>query len=260
MINLLELEKKLESICPLEISKAFIEKGHYDNSGAIIKQNDKVSKILFALDINKRVVEKALDENFDTIITHHPAIYQPVKSLDIETIQGEVLLKAIKGGLNVYSMHLNLDGATGGIDDSLAMGLGAKKSVVIDKVYGKNGYGKEFNVEKQSFGDYVKKVAVTFETERIIYYGDEKMPVTKVASFCGGGSDDALLYNGSADVIVTSDMPHHVITQIVEKGKGLILLTHYASEIYGFKVFFEKMKTMLLGTCECHLFEDVRYK
>lgn len=258
MIKKSELETILEDICPLAISQAFKDKGHHDNSGGIIIQNEQINGILFALDISKQAVEKAKDLGVNTIITHHPAIYYPISTLNVETVQGNALISAIKYGYNVYSMHLNLDGATGGIDDSLAKGLGAKTTTTLDKVYSENGYGKQFDVEETSMDNYIEFVKKNFDTQKVVAYGNS--PVKRVASFCGGGSTDAQNYNGDADTIVTSDMPHHVILELVQKGKNVILLTHYASEMYGFKIFYENVKKQLNGKVSCHLFDDVRYK
>lgn len=258
MIKRNELESLLEDICPLAISQAFKDKGHYDNSGGIIIQTNEVSGILFALDLSETAVDNAISLGVNTIITHHPAIYNPITSLSVESVQGNALIKAIRGGLNVYSMHLNLDGADNGIDACLAKGLGAKNPLTLDKVYGENGYGKEFEIDRTDFDEYIKFVKKTFDTERVVFYGNS--PVRKIASFCGGGSGDALSYSGNADTIVTSDMPHHVITELVSKGKNVILLTHYASEIYGFKIFYEEIKKQLNGKVSCHFFDDVRYK
>ena len=50
-----------------------------------------------------------------------------------------------------------------------------------------------------------------------------------------------------ANVIVTSDMAHHQIKQLVESGKAIILLTHYASENYGFNQFYAQVLSQLTG-------------
>ena len=78
----------------------------------------------------------------------------------------------------------------------------------------------------------------------MIAYGEDR-PVSRVASFCGGGAGDALEYGAAADVIVTSDMPHHVIKELVERGKNLILIPHYTAEERGFFLFFNRIAPML---------------
>ena len=90
-------------------------------------------------------------------------------------------------------------------------------------------------------------------------YGDPDRRIEKVASFCGAGGDEAAEHKDAADVFVTSDAPHHVIREIVENGKALLLLPHYAAENYGFKAFFAKMKGLLAGRAETEYFEDGRY-
>ena len=60
-----------------------------------------------------------------------------------------------------------------------------------------------------------------------------------------------------AQLIVTSDAPHHVIKDLIEKGRCLVLLTHYASENYGFKRFYEKVAKE--QSIEAFFFEDKRF-
>ena len=62
-----------------------------------------------------------------------------------------------------------------------------------------------------------------------MFYGDGV--VNKIASFCGGGAShaaDAVVKNlTDADTIVTSDMPHHVLLSLLERGKKVMILPHY---------------------------------
>lgn len=81
---------------------------------------------------------------------------------------------------------------------------------------------------------------VKFGTEKLVVYGDPDRRIEKVASFCGAGGDEAAEHKDAADVFVTSDAPHHVIREIVENGKALLLLPHYAAENYGFKAFSQR--------------------
>jgi putative NIF3 family GTP cyclohydrolase 1 type 2 len=82
------------------------------------------------------------------------------------------------------------------------------------------------------------------------------------ASFCGGGASHAEKYvlgGGIADVIITSDMPHHVILETVESGKCVILITHYSAENYGFKKYFEKIKKQTEKNVDCYFYSDKRF-
>ena len=54
-----------------------------------------------------------------------------------------------------------------------------------------------------------------------------------------GADEEAVAFavKNGADVIVSSDFKHHVLTLANEKGIAVIALTHYASENYGFKKY-----------------------
>ena len=115
MCNLKDFMAVLEQVAPLELSKKMIELGDYDNSGIIVKNNDTVKKVLFSLDLTENAVDFAVESRCDAIVTHHPAIYAPIKELSFDG-DTKALLKATVSGLNVISMHLNLDIAESGID------------------------------------------------------------------------------------------------------------------------------------------------
>ena len=101
MCNLQEFFELLEEFAPLKYSRMMIERGSYDNSGILIKNTESVKKVLFSLDLTETAVNKGIANGCDTIVTHHPAIYNPVKSLDVENKSDAPIIKAIKKGMNV---------------------------------------------------------------------------------------------------------------------------------------------------------------
>ena len=262
MLKLNSLFETLDKIAPLSLSHRLVEKGDYDNSGIIVNSHENTIKVLFSLDLSKKAVEMAKRLKCDTIVTHHPAIYKPISSISIE---GDTcaLLNAIKNNLNVISMHLNLDIATNGIDCCFAESLGAKKYKILDPLDENNGYGREFDIENITFNEFIKLAKSNLKTSKITVYGKRSTILKKGASFCGGGASYAensvLKKVTNADVIVTSDMPHHVIKTIVEAGKNILIVPHYASENYGFKMFYENVKKTLKNKVETAYFEDKRF-
>ena len=244
----------------MRLSDKMIEAGGYDNSGVIVRHHEQINGVLFALDLTVDVVFKAVELNCDTIITHHPAIYTPIKNLNCDG-DTEALLKAVSAGLNVISMHLNLDIAKGGIDDCLCEGLGGKNPRVIKVIDGECGYGKEAETKGVKIQDFVNKIKAEFNSDKIIYYGEKE--VKKFASFCGGGASEALevVKKGltDADTIVTSDMPHHILLSLVTGGKQVIILPHFVSEEYGFKKFYGNLSKKLKDELPTYYFTDKRF-
>ncbi|MBQ7339864.1 MAG: Nif3-like dinuclear metal center hexameric protein [Clostridia bacterium] len=263
MLKLKDFFGVLDKKAPLELSYKLIEKGDYDNSGIIVNDHLEVNKVLFSLDLSTKAVKRAKGLKCDTIVTHHPAIYNPIKCLSQEDLGTQALQLAVKSGMNVISMHLNLDVAENGIDASLCQALGGEKYKIIDFLTEKNGYGREFDLGGITLNELVKRIKLNLKTTKIVVYGKRNTRLNKGASFCGGGSGYAekFVKNGlcKADVIVTSDMPHHVILSLVEAGKSVILIPHYASENYGFFRFYLSVSKELNSKVESYYFEDKRF-
>ena len=248
----------IDEIAPLSLSCKMIEKGSYDNSGLLVKMSDKADKILFTLDLSVKAVLYAIDNGFDTILTHHPAIYSPIKTISIDA--DKALAMALKNGLNIISMHLNLDVAEQGIDCSLCQGLGGKDIQIIEVVDGEQGYGRRAKVEKQSINEFVKNIKNTFGSEKVISYGDK--PVENIASFCGSGGGCAvenLDKLDGVDTIVSSDFAHHHIKEIIERDKNVVIIPHYVSEQFGFYKFYEVVKQKLDKRAQTFYFLDNRF-
>lgn len=253
----------LDKIAPIKISEMCILNGDYDNSGILIKSHDEVKRVLFSLDLSNESVNKAIMKNCDTIVTHHPAIYTPLKNLSNENANTSCVLQAIKNDINVISMHLNLDCASSGIDYYLAKGLGGEKISIIEEMTKGVGYGKSFSVDV-SLKDFVKNIKTNFSSDKIIYYGNDDSRVKSVASFCGAGGsyiskylEKGMLNEGT---VISSDLPHHVIKALIESGKNVIVIPHYVAEEYGFNKFYLDVEKMLLGKVQTEYFCDENYK
>lgn len=252
----------LEKRAPIELSKKLIERGEYDNSGIIVRANESVEKVLFTLDLSEAAIKRAEKFSCDTIVTHHPAIYKPIKNLRSDDYSSRLLLDVARKGINVISMHLNLDVAEDGIDASLCRALGGEEFKIIDKIDEKNGYGREFPVKPIALTKIRARAKSYFCAKRLITYGDPGKEIKTVASFCGGGAGSALAYlenGGKADLIVTSDIPHHIIKAAVDRGVCIMILTHYASENYGFFEYCHKIAKDVEGQIETSYFTDSRF-
>ena len=261
MLTINKLFEVLDGVAPIRLSEECIKCGDYDNSGIILNCHEEVKKVLFSLDLSVESVKKAKAFRCDTIITHHPAIYYPIKKLDVSYNSAEVLL-AIKNNLNVISMHLNLDTVSGGIDDCLSKALGGKNCTIIEDMQDGNGYGRVFDAEK-TLKDFVKDIKTNLKTDKILVYGNRNAYIKKAGSFCGGGTEHAVNYVRKAndvDVIVSSDMAHHQIKEFLDKKKCIVILPHYVAEEYGFKVFYKKIAKIIEKEAETVYFDDKRFR
>ncbi|MDR1578091.1 MAG: Nif3-like dinuclear metal center hexameric protein [Deltaproteobacteria bacterium] len=82
----------------------------WDNSGLQVGDpKAKAQKVALALDPTNRVIDQAIERRADLLITHHPLIFKPSKSLNLQNPLTSPIFKAIKGELSIISAHTNWD-------------------------------------------------------------------------------------------------------------------------------------------------------
>lgn len=237
-----EVLEVIEEYAPLKFSDEFVKKySAYDNSGIIIDNGKEVTGIAFSLDLTFQSIDCAEKEGCNLIITHHPAIYKPILNLS------PLLIKCVEKGISVISMHLNLDCTKYGIDYYFAKGMGGENQTILYSLTeDRCGYGRVFDIGAEPFEKFVERFKKEFNTPTVFAYGEGE--VKRVASFCGGGLDADEIneaYSRGVDLIVSADIPHHLTLQATELGIKILNVTHYSSEIYGFKYFYEYVSKKL---------------
>ena len=256
-MRLKEIYEIADAVAPFSLSREYCEKyDFHDNSGVIVDCGEEIDKILFALDCSAEAVSRAKETGAQLLFTHHPAIFSPLYHLSVSNGGERALLSAIRAGISVISAHLNLDSAEGGIDDCLMRGLGGSEPAIMH-VLSCGGYGRAYDADTDS-ESLLKRIRTEFCTDRVIFYGEQRK-ISRIASFCGAGMDEETLVfakREGADTIVTSDGKHHLIAAALGEGMNVVLMTHYASELYGFNRFYRKIKEKTGLPCE--FFTDIR--
>ena len=259
----MKMQEIFSALCeyaPLELSNAFVlaEDG-YDNSGIIVETDREIKKILFALDLSVACAERAVNGGFDLVVTHHPAIYYPIKSLDFA--RNRALTLCATRGVGVISMHLNLDIAERGIDYYMAQGLGATEQKILTPVLGDFGYGRAFEISPVTLADFKSYIQKTFDTDNVMIFGQRDRQIKRVASFCGagcGGKELEIAAENGADAVVSADFKHNVIKDALDCGVCVVQMTHYACENYGMK-FFAKAAAEKLSGVSAEYFDEQTY-
>ena len=123
-----EIFEFLKLMAPLELQMDF------DNAGFLVgDRGRRVEKALLALDATSEVIDEAIDFGADMIITHHPLIWNAMKSLTTDDIMQRRVMKLVKNDISLISMHTNLDIADGGVNDVLLSLLGADLICALDE-------------------------------------------------------------------------------------------------------------------------------
>ena len=289
-----------EQFAPKSLSDEFCRRyGAYDNSGLLLDSGEEAEKILFSLDLSLAAIERAKREGAGIICTHHPAVYAKLGRLlsSEPASSGGKVAACLKAGISVVSMHLNLDAAPCGIDESLMEGIilsaksakekadgggengkipfgeraaseseerfrqeGAQpENVGIMQPLDGGGYGRAYDVPPVTAEALAAETEKTFCAKHIAVYGKRK-EIRRAASFCGAGADEEAVefaVRQGADVLVSSDFKHHVLTLALESGLSVIQLTHYASENYGFEKYYRKIRRQAGIPCIFHTDEEL---
>lgn len=234
-----------DALAPFALSAEYCDTyGTHDNSGILLDCGEEVTGVLCSLDLSLEAAEQAKRAGANVIFTHHPAIFYPIRALGAN----DPLTACARAGISVISAHLNLDCAPGGIDEELMLGLGGSGGKLMHPL-SDGGYGRVYPVHTEPLPAFAERIRARFSTERVVVYGDR--PVSRVASFCGAGVDEASVsfaLSEGADTFVSSDGKHHLIAQLAGQGVNVVLLTHYAAENYGFLRFAQSLKNKLKGT------------
>lgn len=131
-MQLKEIIKEFEDLVPKQIE------WEKDNCGLQIGNlENEIKKILLCLDVNKIIVQEAKETKSDLIFSHHPFIFHPIKSINLQTKQGQIIQELISYNINLYSAHTNFDKYKEGINYTIGEILKLKniKPLIVDDEY-----------------------------------------------------------------------------------------------------------------------------
>lgn len=204
----------------------------WDNIGLMCGHSDqKVTKLLVALDATLEVAEEAKTLGCELVVTHHPLIYGGTNTVSDATLTGKRLLTYLENGLSVISMHTNLDCAPGGVNDVLAERLGLQDIRIMPNYDDAPYLIRYGEVTEQDLAEFVPFVKQRLACD-VVRYVDGKQPVHRVA--VGGGSCGEFLTRVKeslgCDTFVTADVKYHQFADAKELGLNLIDAGHFETE------------------------------
>jgi len=197
----------------------------------------EVRRILVAVDVVAATVEEAFSDGADLLITHHPLLLHPVTSVAATTPAGALVQRLVSGGCALLAAHTNADVAHNGVNDALAAALGVTGTAPLMPSPGdaSTGLGRIGTLTTpmtlRTFADHVRgSLPATAGGVRIA--GDLDALVQRVAVIGGSGADAlAAARAAGVDVVVTSDLKHHVtLDHLAAGGPPLLDVAHFASE------------------------------
>lgn len=234
MARICDIYDIINSAAPFDSQMAF------DNSGLLVGDRaTEVTRALLCLDITREVIDEAAGMNANLMISHHPVIFDPMRSM---SSQDPAYLLA-KNGIAALCCHTNLDlSPVCGVNVALANRLGLR-NIRPEEVFGEDCvlYSGELEqpMAPEEFALYVKGRLSAGAVQLIP--GDGM--VKRVFMCSGAGEDDYPSYAAmrGGDAYLTGEMKHHVALEARKTGLTCVVAGHYETE----RVFAEYLAAYL---------------
>ncbi len=224
----------LNSLAPIELKMDF------DNVGLLVGDlNAEVKSCLVALDITDAVIDEAAHKGAQLIVSHHPVIFEAMKSVLPDDEQGRKLIKLIKDDIAAVCMHTNLDIAEGGVNDALMAALGCPVSAALDH----DGCGRVGEYPQQMELNAFLELCKTALNSNGLRYHDAGRPVKRLAVMGGsGGGSLHRAFELGCDTYVTADVKYNHFLSAAELGINLIDADHFCTENVIVPVLADELK------------------
>lgn len=232
----------IEKIAPPELAP------QWDNSGVqVYTGKENIQRILVCLEINGDIIEEAKKRSVDLIVSHHPLIFQGLKSINPygysslsvevhrvgEQMTSKYVMELIKADISAYSAHISFDRAPDGNNAYLSELLGLEDVYVPGsaeaEVTGLIGSWKEEKILEEVLKQLAEIPGVSLAEMRVV--GNPKRPVNKVA-LCTGAGGDLLGYaiSQGCDLFITGDVRFHEAQLAAGAGIALVDAGHFGTE------------------------------
>ncbi len=196
----------------------------FDNCGLLLGDGDAtVSGVVVALDCDEAALKKATENGCNLIVTHHPVIFDGLKSVTADSL----CYRLLKNGISVISMHTNLDMGEGGVNDQLCRAIGLSS---VEPYVAADGFtlrrGRCAPTTAPDFAAHLKTVL-----GGKIRFVDGGKPIRRVLVCSGSGSE--FLFDvavAECDALVTAEVKHHLFLEAAGNGISLFEGGHFETE------------------------------
>ena len=212
-----EIYHCIDTIAPFERAMDF------DNCGILAGDaNAQVQTALVALDITKDVVEEAVQKKAQLIISHHPVIFQPLRSLPFDSPVGLLAQNHIAA----ICAHTNLDLSPCGVNVCLAQALGLTNQKLIDGECMVTGA----LVQPLAAYAFAMHVKTALSCAGVRFTAIQKQVKTVAVSGGAGGDGLYKALQLCADAFVTGEIKHHQLLDAASCGLCIVDAGHFKTE------------------------------
>jgi dinuclear metal center YbgI/SA1388 family protein len=221
----------LQEFAPVELAES------WDNVGLLVgNRNAQADSLIVALDPTSALLDEAEIRGANVIITHHPAIFHPLKALRTDQPLGHFLAEALKKNIHIIACHTNLDSAVGGVSDILATRLNLMDlSPLVPENTGESstcGLGRIGRCAQPMTPEgCIEKLRNATNAPWLLEAGIRPNQVNKIA-VCGGSCSEfaETAMQAGADLYITAEVKHSTARWAEEAGFWIIDGGHFATE------------------------------
>ncbi|MFH0960631.1 MAG: Nif3-like dinuclear metal center hexameric protein [Pseudomonadota bacterium] len=237
--TLSQVLKLADSMFPFSYSEP------WDNSGVQIGDlSRQISSIVLSLDPSIQAVRFAAENKSELLISHHPLLLKPINKILFSDIQGNIVLSAARSGVDILSLHTNLDAAEGGLNDFLVKLLDLYDAEIPDKAPCARLARLR---ESQTISILAQKIGKKLGLDSVRTVGPQDRIVNSVFLVSGSGMgylQQAI--ESKADVIVTGDVRYHGALDSQQYGIAVIDAGHFGLEKFAVDLMTDKFEEEFL--------------
>ena len=223
----------------LDAHAPFRYAAEWDNSGLQVGDpRAEVARVMVALDVTADTLAETAAKDCQCLVSHHPLIFQPLKTLRLDQPTAMLIARAIRNGIHLIAAHTNLDAARDGTNQQLVRMLGLERCCPLDsdpRWQGEERYAGMGAVgelpEPSSLESLVARLQRLFPSAPLRVVGDGHRPVSRIGLCTGSGAGfiEKVIESG-CDAFVSGDFKYHEARRAEEAGLALVDLGHFASE------------------------------
>lgn len=237
--------KSLNSLAPFSLAET------WDNVGLLVGDPQAaVSGIMIGLDPTDSLLDEAMAHGANLVITHHPVIFQALKSIRTDQPNGALLAKALNNKISLIACHTNLDVVTNGVSHVLAQCLGLAGLTPLNvhpSAAPDLGLGRIGTLATPVAGrTFLNQLCAALALPTVAVAGRLPDTLQRVAVCGGSGSEfaGAAKENG-AEIYVTAEVKHHTARWAEEADFCIIDAGHFATEHLIAKALATGLATLL---------------
>ncbi|CCW67663.1 unnamed protein product [Phytomonas sp. Hart1] len=259
----------MEKIAPLALADS-----SWDNVGILVEspQSNHTYVVMLTIDLTPQVLEECVGKKVEVILAYHPPIFKPMRRLLLRDAKTNIILRAVREGMSIYSPHTALDAVQGGINDwllSSSVGEVANRAPIVAKAAdgsgsAETGYGRVSTLAApillHKIVENVKK-KLEISTVRVALPASWTLthPIQSIAVCAGSGSSVFAGLTRPVDLLLTGEMGHHEVLAANAMNRAVILCEHTNTERgYLKKVLLPRLRAELGGEITFHVSEEDR--